>query len=89
MFHEPLKLFYLSRMNFTLRHMDVSCDAYNHFSHCLFQLEEQVDGRCSFTVEQVPSDFAQFLLYERIEQLVREAFTHIHAQLHLQAYIFM
>ncbi|XP_040047749.2 methyltransferase-like protein 22 isoform X1 [Gasterosteus aculeatus] len=57
------------RMNFTLRHMDVSCDAYNHFSHCLFQLEEQVDGRCSFTVEQVPSDFAQFLLYERIEQL--------------------
>ncbi|XP_037331753.2 methyltransferase-like protein 22 [Pungitius pungitius] len=57
------------RMNFTLRHMDVSCDAYNHFSHCLSQLEEQVDGRCSFTVEQLPSDFAQFLLYERIEQL--------------------
>ncbi|XP_034396375.1 methyltransferase-like protein 22 isoform X2 [Cyclopterus lumpus] len=58
------------RMNFTLRHMDVSCDAYNHFSHCLFQLEDQVDGRCSFRVEQLPSDFAQFLLYERIEQLL-------------------
>ncbi|KAM6914805.1 methyltransferase-like protein 22 isoform 1-T2 [Lycodopsis pacificus] len=57
------------RMNFTLRHMDVSCDAYNHFSHCLFQLEDMVDGRCSFRVEQLPSDFAQFLLYERIEQL--------------------
>ncbi|XP_068426984.1 methyltransferase-like protein 22 [Clinocottus analis] len=57
------------RMNFTLRHMDVSCDAYNHFSHCLFQLEDLVDGRCSFKVEQLPTDFAQFLLYERIEQL--------------------
>ncbi|XP_068580907.1 methyltransferase-like protein 22 [Cebidichthys violaceus] len=57
------------RMNFTLRHMDVSCDAYNHFSHCLVQLEELVDGRCRFRVEQLPSDFAQFLLYERIEQL--------------------
>ncbi|GAA6218740.1 methyltransferase-like protein 22 [Lates japonicus] len=57
------------RMNFTLRHMDVSCEAYNHFSHCLSQLQDQVDGRCSFRVEQLPSNFAQFLLYERIEQL--------------------
>ncbi|XP_059203129.1 methyltransferase-like protein 22 [Centropristis striata] len=57
------------RMNFTLRHMDVSCDAYNHFSHCLSQLQELVDGRCSFSVEQLPNNFAQFLLYERIEQL--------------------
>ncbi|XP_033499801.1 methyltransferase-like protein 22 isoform X5 [Epinephelus lanceolatus] len=59
------------RMNFTLRHMDVSCDAYNHFRHCLFQLQDLVDGRCSFRVEQLPSNFAQFLLYERIEQLLR------------------
>uniref|UniRef100_A0A4W6DY88 Methyltransferase 22, Kin17 lysine n=1 Tax=Lates calcarifer TaxID=8187 RepID=A0A4W6DY88_LATCA len=57
------------RMNFTLRHMDVSCEAYNHFRHCLSQLQDQVDGRCSFRVEQLPSNFAQFLLYERIEQL--------------------
>ncbi|KAM9346514.1 methyltransferase-like protein 22 isoform 2-T2 [Symphorus nematophorus] len=57
------------RMNFTLRHMDVSCEAYDHFRHCLFQLQDLVDGRCSFRVEQLPSTFAQFLLYERIEQL--------------------
>ncbi|KAK2893193.1 methyltransferase-like protein 22 isoform X1 [Channa argus] len=57
------------RMNFTLRHMDVSCDAYDHFCHCLSQLQELVDGRCSFQVEQLPSNFEQFLLYERIEQL--------------------
>ncbi|XP_023253116.1 methyltransferase-like protein 22 [Seriola lalandi dorsalis] len=57
------------RMNFTLRHMDVSCEAYNHFSLCLSQLQDLVDGRCSFRVEQLPSNFAQFLLYERIEQL--------------------
>uniref|UniRef100_A0A4W6DYB7 Methyltransferase 22, Kin17 lysine n=1 Tax=Lates calcarifer TaxID=8187 RepID=A0A4W6DYB7_LATCA len=65
------------RMNFTLRHMDVSCEAYNHFRHCLSQLQDQVDGRCSFRVEQLPSNFAQFLLYERIEQLVGETLTHI------------
>ncbi|KAG7222029.1 hypothetical protein INR49_028193 [Caranx melampygus] len=57
------------RMNFTLRYMDVSCEAYNHFSLCLSQLQDLVDGRCSFRVEQIPSNFAQFLLYERIEQL--------------------
>ncbi|XP_026181411.1 methyltransferase-like protein 22 isoform X2 [Mastacembelus armatus] len=57
------------RMNFTLRNMDVSCEAYDHFIHCLSQLQDLVDGRCSFKVEQLPSNFAQFLLYERIEQL--------------------
>ncbi|TDH03490.1 hypothetical protein EPR50_G00163340 [Perca flavescens] len=57
------------RMNFTLRHMDVSCDAYNHFRHCLSQLQDLEDGRCGFRVQQLPSTCAQFLLYERIEQL--------------------
>ncbi|XP_039980238.1 methyltransferase-like protein 22 isoform X2 [Xiphias gladius] len=57
------------RMNFTLQHMDVSCEAYNHFSHCMSQLQGLVDGRCSFRVEQLPSNFTQFLVYERIEQL--------------------
>ncbi|KAK5913338.1 hypothetical protein CgunFtcFv8_007878 [Champsocephalus gunnari] len=57
------------RMNFTLRHMDVSCDAYNHFSRCLSQLEALQDGRCSFTVQQLPTHFSQFLLYDRTEQL--------------------
>lgn len=57
------------RMNFTLRHMDVSCEAYHHFRCCLSQLKDLADGRCRFKVEQLPSNFAQFLLYERIEQL--------------------
>ncbi|XP_063760823.1 methyltransferase-like protein 22 isoform X2 [Eleginops maclovinus] len=57
------------RMNFTLRNMDVSCDAYKHFSRCLSQLQALQDGRCSFTVERLPADFSQFFLYERIEQL--------------------
>uniref|UniRef100_A0A3Q1H6A9 Methyltransferase 22, Kin17 lysine n=1 Tax=Acanthochromis polyacanthus TaxID=80966 RepID=A0A3Q1H6A9_9TELE len=63
------------RMNFTLRHMDISCEAYHHFRHCLSQLKDLVDGYCCFKVEQLPSNFAQFLLYERIEQLVRETLT--------------
>lgn len=66
-----------TRMNFTLRHMDVSCEAYDHFRRCLSQLHGLVDGRCSFTVEQLPCDFSQSLLYERIDQLVRDSsYTH-------------
>ncbi|XP_054614535.1 methyltransferase-like protein 22 isoform X2 [Dunckerocampus dactyliophorus] len=57
------------RLNFTIREMDVSCEAYNHFRHCLSQLEDLVDGQCSYTVEQLPCTFPQFLRYERIEQL--------------------
>ncbi|CAN9505382.1 unnamed protein product [Ophioblennius macclurei] len=58
------------RMNFTLRHMDVTCEAYNHFRVCLKQLQErQEEGRFSFKVEQLTSNFQQFLLYERIEHL--------------------
>ncbi|XP_047211951.1 methyltransferase-like protein 22 isoform X1 [Girardinichthys multiradiatus] len=57
------------RMNFSLRHMDVCCEAYSHFKHCLTQLQDLEDGRCRFTVEHVPLNFSQFLLYERIEQL--------------------
>ncbi|TNN25670.1 Methyltransferase-like protein 22 [Liparis tanakae] len=55
-------------MNFTLRHMDVSCDAYSHFSRCLQQLQQLEAGR-RFTVERLANDFSQSLLYERIEQL--------------------
>uniref|UniRef100_A0A146ZMI7 Methyltransferase 22, Kin17 lysine n=1 Tax=Fundulus heteroclitus TaxID=8078 RepID=A0A146ZMI7_FUNHE len=57
------------RMNFSLRHMDVCCEAYNHFMHCLTQLQDLEDGQWRFTVEHVPLNFPQFLLYERIEQL--------------------
>ncbi|KAK5610067.1 hypothetical protein CRENBAI_012808, partial [Crenichthys baileyi] len=57
------------RMNFSLRHMDVCCEAYSHFKHCLSQLQDLEDGRCRFTVEHVPLNFSQFLLYERIELL--------------------
>lgn len=57
------------RMNFTLRHMDVSCEAYDHFRHCLSQLHDLVDGKCRFRVEELSPDFPQCLMYERIEQL--------------------
>ncbi|XP_020505284.1 methyltransferase-like protein 22 [Labrus bergylta] len=57
------------RLNFTLRHMDVSCEAYDHFRRCLSELNDLQDGRCSFTVTQLQTDFNQFLIYERIQQL--------------------
>uniref|UniRef100_A0A673ZNW0 Methyltransferase 22, Kin17 lysine n=1 Tax=Salmo trutta TaxID=8032 RepID=A0A673ZNW0_SALTR len=57
------------RLNFTLRHLDISCEAYDHFRHCLCEMQELKDGRTCFTVEQVKPSFPQCLLYERIEQL--------------------
>uniref|UniRef100_A0A8C3R7T4 Methyltransferase like 22 n=1 Tax=Cyanoderma ruficeps TaxID=181631 RepID=A0A8C3R7T4_9PASS len=57
------------RLNFTLRHMDVTCEAYSHFRNTLNDLENLQDGKMKYTVEPVKLDFCQFLVYERIEQL--------------------
>ncbi|XP_068609994.1 methyltransferase-like protein 22 [Brachionichthys hirsutus] len=56
------------RMNFSLQHLSVCCEAYAHFRRRLLQLQH-LDGRRRFRVEQVPPDFPQFLIYERTEQL--------------------
>lgn len=57
------------RLNFSLRCMDVTCEAYNHFRHCLSELKDMIDGRCSFKLEKVSLSFPQYLRYERVEQL--------------------
>ncbi|XP_067859270.1 methyltransferase-like protein 22 isoform X2 [Heptranchias perlo] len=57
------------RLNFTLRKMDVTCDAYDHFRLCLADLENISDGKTKFVVEPVKLTFPQFLFYERVEQL--------------------
>ncbi|XP_078273709.1 methyltransferase-like protein 22 isoform X1 [Rhinoraja longicauda] len=57
------------RLNFTLRKLDVTCDAYDHFRQCLAELENMSDGRTTFVVEPVKLAFPQFLIYERVEQL--------------------
>lgn len=56
------------RLNFTLRHMDVCCEAYEHFSHCLQQLQE-LSGPPVFKAQRVYPNFPQFVMYERVEQL--------------------
>lgn len=56
------------RLNFTLRHMDVCCEAYEHFSHCLQQLQE-LPGPPTFRAQRVEPNFPQFVMYERVEQL--------------------
>uniref|UniRef100_A0A3B3IIH2 Methyltransferase 22, Kin17 lysine n=1 Tax=Oryzias latipes TaxID=8090 RepID=A0A3B3IIH2_ORYLA len=61
------------RLNFSLRHMDVCCEAYRHFLRCLQRLQQTDDRRCCFTFEKLTSNFAQLLLYERVEQLVRKS----------------
>ncbi|KFU88027.1 Methyltransferase-like 22, partial [Chaetura pelagica] len=57
------------RLNFSLRHMDVTCEAYNHFRENLNDLENLQDRKMKYTVEPIKLDFCQFLVYERIEQL--------------------
>lgn len=57
------------RLNFTLRHLDVTCEAYDHFRSCLRRLEKLADGRLRFSVEPVDASFPQHLVYERIQQL--------------------
>nr|KAF6355483.1 methyltransferase like 22 [Myotis myotis] len=57
------------RLNFTLSHLDVTCEAYDHFRACLRQLEQLQDGQLRFAVEPVEAAFPQRLEYERIRQL--------------------
>lgn len=57
------------RFNFTLRHLDVTCEAYDHFRASLDSLEKLADGRLRFMVEPVEASFPQLLVYERIRQL--------------------
>ncbi|XP_060140976.1 methyltransferase-like protein 22 isoform X1 [Globicephala melas] len=58
------------RLNFTLRHLEVTCEAYDHFRSCLRRLEGLTGGRLRFAVEPVDVSFPQLLVYERIQQLV-------------------
>ncbi|XP_010642464.1 methyltransferase-like protein 22 isoform X3 [Fukomys damarensis] len=57
------------RFNFTLRHLDVTCEVYDHFRSSLLALEKLSDGRLHFVVEPVEASFPQLLTYERIRQL--------------------
>lgn len=57
------------RINFSLRHLSVSCEAYEHFRRCVSRLQGLRDGPCGFKVQQLPADFPQALLYDRVEQL--------------------
>ncbi|CAI5792344.1 Uncharacterized protein PODLI_1B034064 [Podarcis lilfordi] len=57
------------RLNFTLRHMDVVCEAYNYFRSTLNDLENIRDGKMRYTVQPVQLSFPQHIIYERVEQL--------------------
>ncbi|GAA6085255.1 methyltransferase-like protein 22 isoform X1, partial [Tachysurus ichikawai] len=57
------------RLNFTLRHMDVSCEAYDHFRRRLEQITQLREKETRFTVSPVSCSFPQFFQYERVNQL--------------------
>ncbi|KAJ0058618.1 hypothetical protein NL108_017988 [Boleophthalmus pectinirostris] len=56
------------RLNFTLRHLEVCCEAYEHFHHCLQQLQD-IEGHVHFSTQRVAPSFPQSLMYERVHQL--------------------
>ncbi|XP_072298448.1 methyltransferase-like protein 22 [Eucyclogobius newberryi] len=56
------------RLNFTLRHMEVCCEAYQRFHHCLQQLQD-LQGPHTFSARRVAPSFPQSIMYERVEQL--------------------
>uniref|UniRef100_A0A3B3ZZ65 Uncharacterized protein n=1 Tax=Periophthalmus magnuspinnatus TaxID=409849 RepID=A0A3B3ZZ65_9GOBI len=56
------------RLNFTLRHLEVCCEAYEHFHHCLQQLQD-LEGPVRFNAQSVAPRFPQSLIYERMDQL--------------------
>lgn len=70
-FDRPCSIFISieKRMNFSVRHLNVTCEAYSHFRRCLSQLQDERGGVCGFTVQQLRADFPQALRYERVEQL--------------------
>ncbi|XP_069590093.1 methyltransferase-like protein 22 isoform X1 [Ranitomeya imitator] len=53
------------RYNFTLRCMDIACDAYNHFRNCLNNFEKISDGKLKWTATEIKPVFPQFFCYER------------------------
>ncbi|XP_077173283.1 methyltransferase-like protein 22 isoform X2 [Paroedura picta] len=57
------------RLNFTLRHMDVACEAYSHFRNTLDDLVNLKDGRMRYAAEPLCLSFPQQIVYERVEQL--------------------
>ncbi|XP_042294230.1 methyltransferase-like protein 22 [Sceloporus undulatus] len=57
------------RLNFTLRHMDVVCEAYSHFRSALNDLQKIRDDKMRYTIELVQLSFPQCIVYERVEQL--------------------
>lgn len=57
------------RLNFTLKHLDVTCEAYDHFRAVLRGLETRAHGPLRFSVQPIAASFPQRLVYERIPQL--------------------
>ncbi|XP_040212918.1 methyltransferase-like protein 22 isoform X2 [Rana temporaria] len=61
-------IIYLSmerRYNFTLRYMNITCDAYNHFRNCLNNFETARHGKQRWSAQEIKLMFPQFFIYER------------------------
>ncbi|KAM3916549.1 methyltransferase-like protein 22 isoform 2-T2 [Leptodactylus fuscus] len=53
------------RFNFTLRYMDITCDAYNHFRNCLNNFEKISKGKLKWNATEIKPVFPQYFSYER------------------------
>uniref|UniRef100_UPI00358EE620 methyltransferase-like protein 22 isoform X2 n=1 Tax=Myxine glutinosa TaxID=7769 RepID=UPI00358EE620 len=57
------------RYNFTLRTLDVACEAYEHFRHCLKELGAMPEGKREFSICKISTDFPQAMSYDRVKHL--------------------
>uniref|UniRef100_A0A8C5RLX9 Methyltransferase 22, Kin17 lysine n=1 Tax=Laticauda laticaudata TaxID=8630 RepID=A0A8C5RLX9_LATLA len=57
------------RFNFTLRQMDVVCEAYSHFRSTLDELLKTSNGEMRYSIQPVELSFPQRIVYERVPQL--------------------
>uniref|UniRef100_A0A8C4N248 Methyltransferase like 22 n=1 Tax=Eptatretus burgeri TaxID=7764 RepID=A0A8C4N248_EPTBU len=58
------------RYNFTLRTLDVACEAYEYFRHCLKELGAMTDGNREYRICKISTDFPQAMSYDRVKHLV-------------------
>ncbi|XP_053550086.1 methyltransferase-like protein 22 [Bombina bombina] len=57
------------RLNFTLRDLDITCEAYNYFRSCLENFENIQHGKVKWRSELIKPTFPQFFSYERVALL--------------------
>lgn len=58
------------RLNFSLDKLTVASPYYEHFMRCLEHSYSTPKGELKFQARQIPTDFPQYSLYDRVKEMV-------------------